>query len=506
MEIKLLLVQAISLLYWESQKNSRIHEGSQLVQDLLANFPEYDNMVLDDIEKNNIDKLHTLVQSLLVTLKKGEKVDKTSLLQKVAVSMKGGDKSIYDGIAVAVNHEASGNSEIDNLCLSFSIPIRDYFKSVAFTNEMKKINSLYLYGKNASKYDVFQAAQEIQQRLDTFTKNVPRKDGLPTAIISGANFSKAKELKHLFEDAVEEIEPASILRSGWQGVNLALGGGFRRGDTYVVGGLTGMGKSLFCRDLSIDFCRYNEPFLYDKSKKPMILHITTENTSEQNLRAVYDKLFGERFGHYPPTDIDLDAATQLVMDTTGVNGFEYASYRVEPSATSIFDIQGIVSHFEQEGYEIAVLVLDYMPTLARTGLTVTVVGSDIRDMYRRMRHFCSVRKITFITPHQVSSEAKTNLKRNNTANFLKEVIGKAYWDGCKTLEQEVDVEIVLDQEIQNGQKYLAFAKGKDRGNSKVDPEDKMCYLPIDKFAGLKPDLMGEATYIKSLKQNTGELW
>lgn len=335
---------------------------------------------------------------------------------------------------------------------------------------------------------------------------MPRKDGLPTSIISGANFSKKEELKNLFVDAVEEIDPASILKTGWQGVNLALGGGLRRGDTYVVGGLTGMGKSLFCRDLSIDICRFNEVFLYDKTKKPMVLHITTENTSEQNLRAVYDKLFGEQFGHYPPADIDLDAATELVSDVTSKNGFYYASYRVEPSATSIFDIQGIVTHFEQEGYEIVVLVLDYMPTLARTGLTLTVVGSDIRDMYRRMRHFCSVRKTTFITPHQVSSEAKTNLKRNNTANFLKEVIGKAYWDGCKTLEQEVDVEIVLDQETHNGQKYLAVAKGKDRGNAKVDQDDKICYLPLDKYAGLKPDLLTEPTFLKTLKAATGDLW
>ena len=121
-----------------------------------------------------------------------------------------------------------------------------------------------------------------------------------------------------------------------------------------------------------------------------------------------------------------------------------------------------------------------------------------------MRNFCNPKKITLLTPHQVSSQA-TELVRQGELNFVEKVAGMDYWDGSKRLTQEIDVEIIIN--IEKVKKddgihsYQTMAIGKNRAVKNMPESHKSCAMEFNEW-GLIPDLEKddkEDTYFKNIK-------
>jgi hypothetical protein len=116
-----------------------------------------------------------------------------------------------------------------------------------------------------------------------------------------------------------------------------------------------------------------------------------------------------------------------------------------------------------------------------------------------MRSFCSGKRIAFITPHQLSTEA-LNLLRNGLApaDFVKEVNGKNYSERTKALYNVVDAELYVHVVRHNKEAYLAVQRGKLRTRIIISEEDK---YRLYKFPGKMPipaDINTENAGIKKL--------
>src|SRR5699024_3263055 len=98
---------------------------------------------------------------------------------------------------------------------------------------------------------------------------------------------------------------------------------------------------------------------------------------------------------------------------------------------------------------------DYLNMMSKKGCNQGPHGEEIRDLFRRTRNFFSKRGIAVVTPHQISTEAKT-LLRNGQSNFVQQIANKGYYDGCKRIDQEVDCEIYLHIVITNGESYMTI--------------------------------------------------
>lgn len=106
------------------------------------------------------------------------------------------------------------------------------------------------------------------------------------------------------------------------------------------------------------------------------------------------------------------------------------------------------------------------------------------------------RKIAVITPHQISSEAK-NLIRMGVDNFVAEIAGKAYWDSCRTLEQEVDGSILINIEKRGERSYLAVQRGKHRKSGPMTPiRDMYTVFPFFDVGAIRDDIHGEDLSMK----------
>lgn len=89
-------------------------------------------------------------------------------------------------------------------------------------------------------------------------------------------------------------------------------------------------------------------------------------------------------------------------------------------------------------------------------------GDDIQDLFRRQREYNSANRIGFETAHQLSTDVKA-LKRINPDNYLAELPGKGYYEGCRKIDTEVDFEGYLNKRTVNNGTYLEVLWGKHRG-------------------------------------------
>jgi hypothetical protein len=188
--------------------------------------------------------------------------------------------------------------------------------------------------------------------------------------------------------------------------------------------------------------------------------------------------------------VDVKEASQYVSAKMTSNGYHFIMKRYDPSEFSFHDLFDVITGLEAEGYEIHLLNIDYLNMMTKRGCVQGVAGHDTRDLFRRARNFTSKRGITTITPHQLSSEAK-QLVRNGVEDFVKEIANKGYWDSCRVIDQEVDVEIYVHIVRIGSEAYLTVQRGKHRGTSEVtDIRDQYYVFRMHKVGSIIDDVNG----------------
>jgi hypothetical protein len=106
------------------------------------------------------------------------------------------------------------------------------------------------------------------------------------------------------------------------------------------------------------------------------------------------------------------------------------------------------------------------------------------------------RGICFISPHQLSSEAKMMIRDGRT-DFVKELPGRGYYAGSKQIDQVIDLEIFIHIEILNGVSYLTIQRGKHRIIEQTPIKDQYMVLAFNEVGGIPDDLLGsDSTRIK----------
>ena len=209
--------------------------------------------------------------------------------------------------------------------------------------------------------------------------------------------------------------------------------------------------------------KINKPYMLDPNKKPLCLRISFEDTMPQNLRYLYENSYFNRHGELPDiTKVDNKTMAKEVIEEMTSNGYHVIMRRVDASRWTYKDLFNYILELESQGYEIHVCMLDYLSLMPKTGCDEGPMGFALRDLYRRTRGFLSARKITCLTPHQLSTEAK-QLVRDGHSDFLSQVVQRGYFADCKQLDQEVDGEMYLHIVKFNKRAYLTVMRGKHRG-------------------------------------------
>jgi hypothetical protein len=286
----------------------------------------------------------------------------------------------------------------------------------------------------------------------------------------------------------------SIMKTGWHGVNRILQGGVRRGEEGVIGALQHNFKTGFTLTMFKQIALYNIPYMLDPLKKPLLVRFTFEDSAEKNMEFLYLSLKENEDPTTKAVTTGLDPAyiARYVKEKLRVNGYHIKIISVNPTLWTYRHLCDKLLEFESQGYEIHLCMVDYLTQMPTTGCTVGPTGADVRNMYQRIRSFCSQRKIAFITPHQLSTEAKRLIRVDET-DFVKQIQNKGMYALCQSLDNEVDWELYIHKELMNDEAYLTIQRGKHRVNGILPERHKYCVLPFRPIGAILDDIMGPDT-------------
>lgn len=495
MDAKLILQQAICLLFRESQLEKRQFTSKDLVKEIVATIRVPEQMMDGDRFRETILALRTTAL-YLADLPEGQELARDMLLQRLRLNV-GYDTNLYHAFEQGLV-DLSSQEEIKKHILRYRDDLRSYQRSLKIKDVVKRHNAKVNFPQGDINWG--SVVDELMDELE------PLRNGSlgvsPEWLVDDIDLDDLDALQGAIERSLEENNTDGMLRSGWQGCNRMLGPDtyYRRGDMVVVGALQHNFKTGWVVNHLKHFALYNKPYMRDPSKKPLLVLLSTENSVKDNLLSLYISLKENETGE--PCDVKNISAEEVAKYVTGrlrENGYHIKMQRVNPSDFTYRDLFDLVLKWEAQGFEIHALLMDYLNMISKKGCTQGPIGSDIRDLFRRVRNFMNPRGILFMTPHQLASDAKQLLRSGVTPeNFVKEIANKGYWDGCRVIDQEVDLEIYIHKVVTGKGSFLTVQRGKHRKPTLTPEKDQFFVLPFHPVGALRDDVLGADTTLKKV--------
>jgi hypothetical protein len=487
MDSRLLLVTAITLLYNESLIEPKAGNSADIVKEALGTIR------LPDVAPEG-DKARDILVSLLNTARwmaenpPEHTYERSTLLQRIRVST-AGDESLYSALAEYINAPEATQDTLRETALAYKYSLRDHLN----LNKVKEL--IYNANKdisfNQETIDIKNFTRELVGELEPFIAT--GMDKAHPAMVGEVDFSDLQDLENKLAESAAELSVEGVMRTGIQAINRLCGTnkGFRRGEFILLSALQHKFKSGMAMTLFKQIPLYNKPFMRDPTKKPLIIRMSLENNLKSDIIWLYKSLKENETGEYCDcNNINVTEAAAYVNAKLTVNGYHVMMKHYDPSEFTFYDLFDFVTKLEADGYEIHFFEVDYLNMMSKRGLSQGPTGSEIRELFRRTRNFMAKRGITFLTPHQLSSEAK-QLVRNGVDDFVQVIAEKGYYDGCKGLDQEVDLEIYIHIEQIGAESYLTVQRGKHRGLVEMTSHrDKYCVLKFNDIGAILDDIEG----------------
>lgn len=489
---KLLLIKSITLLYRESLTDGLADNSAHEVENVvnLIELPEI-SVGAVDTERDILAGLKHLAATMASNAI-SHKYTSVELLQKIR-HIVGHDDSLYNSFKEGIESELS---EDDNklFCLNIKHEITDFFKRKKVTEIIQKFAYTLKFNPDTVT-DIPNYVADIRNTLEQYEARTAAKD---PAIVESFVLTDIEKIKSLFVISKDLDDERGVLRFGWQGLNRMLQGGIRRGSMTMASGLQHNFKTGFNLSTFKHVALYNKPLVFKEGKKPLLLRITLEDPLTLNLPFLYRNIYENKTGEL--ADIKnkpVEEVGKYIVDQLSVNGFEIMMLQVDPSGWSYRSLFDKIIELETMGFEVVGLWIDYLAMIPTVGCyDKGPTGSAMRDLYRRVRNFCSARKIAVMTPHQLSTEAKLLVRGGAEENFVKDIANKGYYDSCRTLDQEVDCELYMHIIKADGRSFLTLQRGKHRLIRQTPQRDLFCVLPFHDIGDIRDDIDGPDTSTK----------
>jgi len=494
MDNRLLLVKSITLLYRESQLIIKTMNSSDLVKTVVESIAIADVGLGISSERDILMHLRdTAIEMCQNPLDYEYSVD--DLLQRLKLNC-GEDSRLYEILAQGIETPKT-ESQIKRTVANLQRSLHNFFREQQINEVLNKASYQFKFHRDKIT-DVNTFISDLMSQLEPLQSVYQGRD---PAVMTDIDIGDVSSLTRVFENIQEQTTDKGMLKTGWQRVNAMLNGGFRRGEFVCVPALQHKYKTGFTLSLFKHFAIHNVPYMLDSSKKPLLLRISFEDDIELNIRFLYQALKMDE-SHDDALNLNIDVAemSAYIKARLQVNGYHVKMIRVDPSQWTYKHICNKVLELEAQGYEVHVLMIDYLSKLPRTGcMSSGPSGTDLRDMYSRMRNFCAARKTLCITPHQLSTDVKGLIRTGLPEDrLLKEIAWKGYFESSKQLDQEYDVGLYVHLFKHNKESWLSIYKEKHRGQVTAEDDVHALYRFPKMKLPIADDLLGEDTAFMKL--------
>lgn len=386
MDIKLLLIRAITLMYLEALNTKRGAASSRtFITELLQHVKAPEASVMADFSKDPTTKLRETINWMLEQ-PVDVAFDRNDLIMRLKYATES-EEYLYESAMIGFNNELS-SEEQTNIINTNRENILLFINQSKVTAFLKEAYYSAAFKSDQINWSTF--TSDIINKLEPFkhTGTVAK-----ATLVESVDLSDPESLAEAFRESLKLINPEGIIRFGWQGFNRMFGsqGGARRGEFIVVGALQSNFKSGTTLEMLKSAALYNKPFMRDPSKKPLLLRISLENPAINDIMHLYRSLIEPELQMVvDENSIDPVKAAIYVKEKLSVNGYHVKIEHHNPSDFTIFDLQALVEDYERKGYEIHMLCIDYLAMMSTRGCKQGATGQDIRDLYRRTRNITEV--------------------------------------------------------------------------------------------------------------------
>lgn len=466
----LLLVKSITLMYRESLLNMEEDSTKDLVRKVIEAIktPEVSIGITKDLEIINALKA---TATEMVNHDKSHKYQKDILLQQLQVNC-GADESTYESLQSGIEPDMT-EDENKLTVINIRTAIATHFKHGKIEEILSKRFSEFKFKRSSIK-NINKWINTMIAELEPFQVVGQERD---SAIIDEVDISDKESINRVYASIKEENEGGGGFITGFQGINKMIGGKFRLGEQWGLYGLQHNYKTGFSLTIFKQICMYNTPTLKDPKKKPLLLRISFEDSLVLNFQYLYKNMWenetGKVLSKKDLAEMDIGVMTEYVTNKLSATGFHVKLLFVNPSDWTYKDICNLVLKYEAEGYEVQMVMVDYLTKISKEGCTQGATGQDVRNLFERIKAFMASKGILFITPHQLSTEAK-GLMRDGYNDFVKRLPGGGYTADSKQIDQVIDGELFFHIERLKGKNeaYFTVQGGKLRRIEQVDEDDK----------------------------------
>lgn len=466
----LLLVKSITLMYRESLLDINEDSTKDLVRKVLETIktPEVSIGITKDLEIINSLKATALE---MVNQEKNHQYQKDILLQQLKINCNEND-SIYESFQSGIEPDLS-EDENKLTVLDIRTAISAHFKYNKIEEVLSRRFSEFKFKRSGIK-NINKWINTMIAELEPFQVTGQDKD---PAIIEEVDISDESSVNRVYASIKEENEGGGGFITGFQGINKMIGGKFRLGEQWGLYGLQHNYKTGFSLTIFKQICLYNTPVLRDSKKKPLLVRISFEDSLVLNFQYLYKNLWenetGKVLSKKDIAEMDLSIMSKYVIDKLSATGFHIKLLFVNPSDWTYKDICNLVIRYEAQGYEVQMVMVDYLTKISKEGCTQGALGQDVRNLFERIKAFMAARGILFITPHQLSTDAKSMI-REGYSDFVKRLPGAGMTADSKQIDQVIDGEIFFHIERLKGKNeaYFTVQGGKLRRIEQVDEDDK----------------------------------
>lgn len=433
METKLLLLRAITLLYYRSHTNTGKNDSTDLlVRDVIEHIKFPDDQANLNTERNHLVRL----RSLLVWMSKNGNdhiYDINDLMTRIRIAVGDNDR-LYDlfvSSILSVNDPAQAELQVQTIISELTQfnaqeMMRNLFKSanrqISFDSD--KIN------------DISQWRADFISKIEALPIEGKRKISTATRIVDIADTASVSDI---FEAAQTRIDPSMILKFPYKGLNDFTGPqqGLLRGDWSLHCALPGQNKTGILLDIFCGWAVLNQPNSIDKNKIPTLVYVTIEDAMETTMQKMYTILKQVDTGlPVKIVGVPFNEMAEFVKDKFEQHGWKIFILEFPGGGHSDEYLQ-IFRDLDDQGYEVAGVCCDYVNLIGKNGIPAVVAGDEIKYLHRKLRSYFTPRKITHCTVHQLGPKAK-EMFRIDPADYVRKLPNQGSFEGCTSLDTEAD--------------------------------------------------------------------
>lgn len=300
-----------------------------------------------------------------------------------------------------------------------------------------------------------------------------------------------EKLEELGKKADEALNK-KVYKLGFQDFNRMLQGGLRAGQFTTFAALPSNFKTGMAIRCFQDIATLNKPTIWDDGKKSALVWFSFEDPLGTTIKQMYMSLYMDEHGVSPDMkELNNGEIFKAVLDKLKANGWHVIFKKINGNDWTYRSLFKELEDIEKDGYRIEALTLDYLPHLSTSGCTNNngAIGSALRELVRRVAHYCTNKDILLMTPLQLSPGAKKLLQMGvEDYEFVRKLPGKGYYEGASALDTEIFLELFSHIAKIDGKAYLCLQRGKHKIPSFIDEEDKFVMIPLPRRGYSKSDL------------------